>query len=261
MTDHSSPGWGSSTLPSSSRPGAIKHSGAQPSKGTDENTPLLARSHTDINEEEQRPHTATSNLRSALTLPKINPRRRWPSLVALLILCIIVILIMIVGFVFPGAMHDYAMQAVVFEPNSLSVESFTQSGVNVRVEGLFHMDASQVEDKNVRNIGRFGTWIAGKVETLPMEVEVYLPEYGDLPLGTADVPRLDLDIRNGHMNKISVVAYVEPGDFSGLPKIARDWMEGRLGQLRVLGKAQVVIKSGFIKLPQQTIVQEVVFTG
>lgn len=153
------------------------------------------------------------------------------------------------------------MQAADFKPTKLALDSLTPNGVRVQVEGDFSMDASKVQRKSVRNFGRFGTWIASEVETGPTNVEVYLPEYGNAPLGKAKIPGLKVSVRNGHTTHISMVTDVEPSSFDNIRNLANDWLDGRLGQIRVKGKAEVPLKSGFIHLGTQAIEESLVFQG
>ena len=188
-------------------------------------------------------------------------KRRWPSLLALLILCLLAVLIMVFAFFAPSVVEQYATQAVVFEPTSLSIDSFTASGVRARIQGDFSMDASRVKKKSVRDLGRFGTWIAHEAESGESDVEVSLPEYGNVVLGEAHVPGIKVDIRNGHTTHVDFLSDLEPGSKEGIRRIANDWIDGRIGQLRVLGKAEVPLKSGLFHFGTQTVRQELLFAN
>lgn len=153
------------------------------------------------------------------------------------------------------------MQAADFKPTKLSLDSLTADGVKVQVEGDFTMDASRVHKQSVRNMGRFGTWIASEVETGSTEVNVYLPEYDNILVGKAVVPAIKVSIRNGHTTHISFLADLKPGPFDELRNVANDWIDGRLGQIRLRGKAEVPLKSGLIHLGKQTIEESLVFQG
>lgn len=270
----SDPAWGESTTTTSSRPPSRKSSRSvhssrsqQPSSRTTETTPLLTQEENsrDEDENDNGPHPADSAplLSSDQDVPdrKEKKSRIRPSVIALLLLCVVVILIMVVGFFAPEAVQEYAMQAAVFEPTSLSVDSFTSTGVRARVQGDFSMDASRVKKKSTRDLGRFGTWIAKEVESGESCVEVYLPEYGNVLLGTARVPPVKINIRNGHTTHIDLLADLEPGQVDGIRRVANDWLDGRLGQLRVQGKAKLPLKSGIFHLGEQTISQSLVFNG
>lgn len=151
------------------------------------------------------------------------------------------------------------MQAAVFEPTGLSIQAFTAHGVRARVQGQFTMDASRVKKKPVRDLGRFGTWIARQVETGHSSLHVSLPEYGNVLLGTADVPNVLVDIRNGHTTAVDFLSDLQPGDIDGIRRIAKDWLDGRLGQLRILGSANVPLKSGLFSFGTQKLSQSFTF--
>jgi hypothetical protein len=186
---------------------------------------------------------------------------RWPSLVALVLLILGGILIIILAFVAPGIVKEYAEQAIVVEPQSLSIDSFTASGVRTRIKASVRLDSSRVTQDPVRNLGRFFTYIASEVETGESDVEVSLPEYGNVVLGTAQVPPIRMSIRDGQWKFIDILVDVKPGHVDGLRSIANDWIDGRLGRLRVLAKAQVPLKSGLISIGRQDIRQELTLSN
>jgi hypothetical protein len=168
---------------------------------------------------------------------------------------------MLLGFFVPEAMEEYAMQAKEFELTSLSLPSYTPTGVRARIQGSFKMDASKVKKKSVRDLGVFGTWLAKEVQSQESLVTVSLPEYGGVVLGTARIPSIRVNVRNGHKTPIDFLADLRPGDVDGIRKIADDWLSGRLGQLRVQGDADVKLKSGIFSLGKQTLSQSMVFAG
>ncbi|KAE9377752.1 hypothetical protein N431DRAFT_398774 [Stipitochalara longipes BDJ] len=236
-----------------------------------EDTPLLSRSDDaprydgDDEREARIPSPAATSLRSLQngqgSTKSTKPGRRWPTVVAVGVLGLLVLGIIAGAFFTPAIVEEYAKEALVIEPTNLSIDSFTTTGVRVKVQALFRMDASRVKNKHVRNIGRFGTWIARAVESQESKVEVYLPEYGNILIGTAAVPRIVVDIRNGHTTAIDFPTDLEPGDLEGIRQIANDWLEGRLDQIRVLGKAEVGLKSGLIPLGTQSISESLIFEG
>ena len=176
-------------------------------------------------------------------------------------LCILIIAILAFGFAMPAIVEEYADQAAVFEPTDLSIQSITSTGVKARVQGDFVLDASRVRRKSVRDLGRFGTWIAAAIEATPSNVHVYLPERDNILLGTAEIPPAVVSIRNGKVTHLDFVAEIEPGDFDGIRQIAKDWIDGRLSQLRVTGKGDIALKSGIFRLGTQTISKDVMFKG
>jgi len=257
-------------LGSSSRP-ASRHS--HQDREDHEHTPLLSRSDStarydgaeDEDEGELIPSPAATSLRT-LQNGNASPNskksgRRWPTILAITLLGAAVIVIITGAFFAPAVVEEYAKESVVIEPTSLSIAEITSDGVTARVQATFRMDASKVKNKNVRNIGRFGTWLAREVETKETIVEVFLPEYGEILIGTAVVPRIVVDIRNGHGTAIDFLTKLQPGDLDGIRRVANEWLEGHLGQIRVLGKADVGLKSGIFPLGTQTIADSLVFEG
>ncbi|KAL9604995.1 MAG: hypothetical protein Q9219_000183 [cf. Caloplaca sp. 3 TL-2023] len=240
----------------------------KPSADPQESTSLLSedvnhRNYGDAPDRENAPSTAASTLRSLRdgSSKKGKNSRIWPSIIALTILTIVLLAILGLGFAAPEVAEQYAKEAMTFEPTDLSIDSFTSSGVRARIQGDFRMDASKVHQKPVRDLGRVGTWIAKRVQSKPTTVEVYLPEYGDVLLGSADIPSITMDIRNGHTTHLDFVSELTAGDLGGIRRIANDWLDGSLGHLRVRGSADVSIKSGIFNFGTQTLSQEIVFKG
>ena len=234
-----------------------------------ESTPLLSRDidHLNYHSAPRNDDGASSAAASSLRFlqngdsPKGGNSIRWPTAVALTMLSLIAIAILGLGFAGPEVVEEYAKQAMVFEPTDLSIDSFTSLGVKARIQGDFMLDASRVQKKPVRDLGRAGTWIAKAVESKRSKVEVYLPEYGNILLGTANVPPIVVDVRNGHITHIDFLSNLAAGDINGIRQIANDWLGGRIGQLRVVGVADVDLKSGIFGIGTQRLTQELLFKG
>lgn len=188
-------------------------------------------------------------------------QRRWATIISLSILGVLFIAILGLGFAAPAIVEEYAKEALVVEPTSLSIDSFTATGVRARIQANFVLDGSRVQKKAVRDLGRAGTWIAKEVESGESLVEVYLPEYDNLLLGTADVPPIKVSVQDGHYTHIDFLANLEPGEVDGLRQIANDWLDGRLSSLVVKAVATAPLKSGIFKLGKQTLSQSLLFQG
>jgi len=247
---------------------SIRSKRSQRSSCSTESTPLLSRedgygTYGEASANGVATSPAATSLRSLQGGPPTKGRNssRWPTIVALTTLSLVAATILSLGFAAPAIVEKYAKEALVFEPTNLSIDSFTATGVKARIQGNFTLDASRVHQKAVRDLGRFGTWIAKAVESKESQVTVYLPEYDDILLGTAIVPPIVVDVRDGHTTPIDFVANLEPGDVDGIRQIANDWLNGRLGRLRVQGKADVPLKSGLFNLGTQTISESLVFEG
>lgn len=243
-----------------------KHSNQ--SKHSEESTPLLSQDADDRDYGDAPDHNgaaspAASSLRSLQNGGSTNGkhRRRWPTIIALTILSLLLIVILCLGFAAPAVVEEYAKEAIVFEPTNLSIDSFTTTGVRARIQGNFMLDGSKVHRKPVRDLGRAGTWIARKVESKQSNVEVYLPEYGDIILGTAIIPPIVVDIRDGHTTHIDFLSDLAAGDIDGIRRMANDWLEGRIGRLSVRGVADVPLKSGIFGLGTQSLSETIVFDG
>ncbi|KAL6714892.1 hypothetical protein ACLMJK_007152 [Lecanora helva] len=206
---------------------------------------------------------AASSLRSLQSANSLKGKKstRWPTIIALTILGIVVVVILCLGFAAPAVVEEYAKQALVFEPTDLSIDSFTSTGVKARIQGDFMLDGSKVEKKSVRDLGRASTWIAKAVESRRSKVQIYLPEYDDLLLGTASIPPVVANIRDGHTTHINLISDLEAGDRDGIRRMAMDWVDGRLGHLSVRGVANVPLKSGIFSLGTQTLVQSMTLSS
>jgi hypothetical protein len=172
-----------------------------------------------------------------------------------------IITILILAFFVPAVVKKYAKEAAVFKPTNLAIESATSEGVRARVKGDVYLDANRVNGRSVRNIGRFATWIGREVETGKSEVNVYLPEYGDILVGSASLPSIKLNVRNNHVNHLEFEADLVAGNIEGLRSVAVDWLEGRLDHLSLQGKATMHLKSGLLSLGEQILTDSVILQG
>jgi hypothetical protein len=238
----------------------------------EESTPLLSRSSRtprydgeEDDVQDRLPSPAATSLQSLQDgRPSSSSEKgatRWPTIAAIATLGTAALLIIAGAFVAPTVVEEYAKQAMVIEPTSLSIEKFTATGVQARIQANFRLDASRVEKDAVRNIGRAGTWIAREIESKEATVNVYLPEYGNILIGTATVPRVVVNIRNGHTTKVDFLADLVPGEVEGIKSIANDWLQGKLATLKVQGMTDVELKSGIFPLGTQSISESLVFEG
>jgi len=252
---------------STSRPASMRSKKSQPdsSRDTDESTPLLANGdggdRTYDGEEHDHLTESTSLLHPSDVRPGTKRKVPWPSIIALLLLCVFTVVIMLLGFFVPEIMEEYALQAKEFDIQSISLPEFTATGARARIQGVFWMNAANVKRKSVRDLGVFGTWLAKKVKSSDSTVKVYLPAYDNLILGTANIPSIELDIQSGHRNDLDFLVDLEPGDVEAIRAVANDWLDGRLDKLSLRGAADVKLQSGILSLGTQTIAQTVVLQG
>ncbi|ETS78838.1 hypothetical protein PFICI_08691 [Pestalotiopsis fici W106-1] len=243
---------------SSKNKGAERHSG--------ETTPLLSSTAETprYDGEHDDPNTAGSIRSRHSQTPSTHPpneqkSRRWPSAIAMGILGLIVVAIIALAFIVPDAVQEYAQQAAVLEPTNLSLDSITTDGVKARIQAKFRLDGSRVQNDHVRRIGMATTWIANSIGTEETKVAVSLPEYNDALLGTAVVPPLTINLREGYTTDLDFVTEISPGDVEGIRSIANEWLEGRLDRLRLKGATDLTLKSGIIPLGTHNIVESMVF--
>ena len=187
-------------------------------------------------------------------------QRRWPTIIALTVLCVAVV-VTCIGFAVPSITQEYAKQALVFEPDNLSIDSFTSFGVRARIQGVFYLDASRVQKKAVRDLGNFFTWIAREAKSGESDVDVYLPDYGNVLLGSATIPSVTVNVRNHHYNHLDMFVDLEPGDVDGIRRVAKDFLDHRLDRLSVQAVAKVPLRSGLINIGTQTVRKAMTFQG
>ncbi|OTA65265.1 hypothetical protein K449DRAFT_327051 [Hypoxylon sp. EC38] len=185
--------------------------------------------------------------------------RRWASFIAMGILGAVVIAIIVLAFIVPEAVQEYAQQAAVIEPTNLALESITANGVRARIQAKFHLDGSRVPNDHVRRVGRATTWVAYQLESTETKVEVRLPEYDNVLLGSAIIPPLVVNLRDGDLTTFDFVTEIMPGELDGIRTIANDWLEGRLEKLRLNGVADISLKSGIFPLGTHTVSETLLF--
>ena len=239
-----------------------------PAKRPEESTPLLSRNENnggygDAPIRDEAGSRAASSLRSLQDggFAKGKSPMRWPTKIALTIMSLVFIVILCLGFAAPAVVEEYAKQAMVFEPTDLSIDSFTHTGVKARIRGGFTLDGSRVARKPVRDLGRAGTWLARAVRSGQSKVQVYLPEYDNLLLGTANIPPIVVDIRDGHTTHMDFLSDLKAGNLDGIRRMAMDWIEGRIAGLTIKGVADVPLKSGIFSLGTQSLVHILRFDG
>lgn len=224
----------------------------------DESTPLLSDRQKRDNDDGAQPDPSPS---LSKRLAKARARWRWPSIIAILVLATLFVAIIVLGFVTPPAVRQYVESAVVFEPTSLSLESMTADGVRARIQAKLRLDASRVSGINARRIGKFLADLMGKLGTDVTRISVRLPHYQDALLGTAAVPPFSIDLVNGHTNQLDFVTHVAPGNPEVLRQVLKEWLGGKLDQLKVTGAAALRLKSGIVPLGTHDVVESVVIQG
>lgn len=239
------------------------------SSSLNETTPLLPTTSAaqSLSEDNQRSSgtlstRAASDLRQSISgqsLRKGRSCRRWPSILALFSLCLVAVFILFLGFGAPQIVNEYAQQALVIKPVSLSIGAATDNGVWAKISADLTMDASRVQRKSIRDLGRFGTWIARKVESKETLLTVRLPEYSNMVVGTAVAPAVVLDIRNGHTTSLTFDSHLTLVEAEPIRAAARQWLNGELENIVFNAEAHVELKSGLLPLGRQQIAQSLSF--
>ncbi|KAK8077535.1 hypothetical protein PG996_003705 [Apiospora saccharicola] len=196
---------------------------------------------------------------SSIHSHKTKSTRRWPSFIAMGVLGLMVIAIIALAYIVPDAVQEYAKQAAVVEPTSLSLESITADGLRARIQATFRLDGARVANGHVRRVGKAATWIANQLGTEETTIVVTLPDYENLLLGTATIPPLVIYLKDGEVTDFDFVTDIVPGNMEGIRSIANEWLEGRLDKVRLRGKADLALKSGLLPLGTHSVAESLVF--
>ncbi|KFX99230.1 hypothetical protein V490_01891 [Pseudogymnoascus sp. VKM F-3557] len=233
-----------------------------------ENAPLLSQGHGtpryDGGEDHPPLSPASASLRSIQSgdsNSSTTKSKSWATITAVTGLSISVLVIISVLFFAPAVVEEYSKQSMVIDPTGLSIDSFTSTGVRARVQADFQLDAAKCKNSAIRTFGRLGTYIAHTVESEETEVKVYLPEYDNLLIGTATIPKVHASIRNGDVTHLDFLTDVKPAETTDLQRIVNDWLSGRMTQLTVKGMVDVPLKSGLFHLGNKTISPTFVLEG
>lgn len=221
-----------------------------------ESSPLLSDEDNHSQHEDTDPLPSTTQAK-----PQGKKKFRWASLLAIFLLAAAVVAVIVLGFLVPPAVKTYVENAVVLEPTGLSLEEITQDGVRARIQANFRLDGSRVNDENARRIGRFATGIMRKLGTEETKLSVYVPQYGDALLGSVVVPPITLSLVDGHNTVMDFITNLNPGDSESLRTIVNEWLDGKLDHIKLTGKTDVKLKSGFLPLGTHNVVESMVFEG
>ncbi|KAI5854431.1 hypothetical protein BZA05DRAFT_443929 [Tricharina praecox] len=190
---------------------------------------------------------------------KARRRRNW-SVVALAALCGLILAILSLGFFVPAAAERYAQDAVALDIDSVGVDSFTDKGVKVAVQAKVNVDARRVKGWGVRTLGRIGTFVVGHVSVKEFDVRVHLPDYDNALVGTARVPGMTIDIRNGHTTNLYFVTDTQPGSVDTIRLLANDYLSGNLNSVKVLGEVDLRIRKWFVSVNPGRMIRELILT-
>lgn len=179
----------------------------------------------------------------------------------MIVLALSALTVMLFAFVAPAALEEYAKEATVIEPTNLSLVSITSNGIRARIQANFRLDAQRVTNEHARRVGKAATWLVRELGTEETKINVYLPDYNNMLLGSASVPPLKVSVVEGRNNAVDFVADLAPGDADGIRTIANEWLKGRLDSVRVRGQADIQLKAGLIPLGTHSIAESLTFEG
>lgn len=188
-------------------------------------------------------------------------KTRWPSIIAMIILAFIGLAVLVLAFIVPPALQEYAKEAVVLEPTNLSLESITAHGIRARVQLNFRVEAQRVENEHVRRIGKTVSWIVREMGTGKTKINFHLPDYKNALLGSAVVPPTSASIVDGENTAVDFVAELAAGEAEGIRRIANQWLEGKLKNVQIRGEADVQFNAGIIPLGTHFIENSLTFEG
>ena len=179
----------------------------------------------------------------------------------MLVLASLVVVVIVVGFVVPPAVQNYVEKALVLEPTDLKLESLQSEGAQARIQANFRLDGSRVHDANSRRLGRLVTGVMRKLATKETQVQVSLPDFDNAILGTAVIPPLVVDIRDGQTNQMDFITDLNPGEAENIMIVVNRWLDGKLDHVKLTGTAAVQLQSGIFPLGTHDVRESVVFEG
>jgi hypothetical protein len=256
--------------PLSSATGSSKAHNTREAEETSESTPLLSSSAATPRYDGERDDAHHSDAASVAshatnTAPARSAKTRsirWPSVIAMVVLSLFALAVMILAFIVPDAIQEYAKHATVLEPTDLSLVSLTSDGVKVRIQADFRLDSQRVENEHVRRVGKAVSWLVGQLGSdKETQIGVYLPDHNNILIGTGRIPPMKVSILDGRNNAVDFVADLMPGDAEGIRMIANEWLEGRLDGLRVKAQADLHLKAGIIPIGTHTVAESMTLEG
>lgn len=150
---------------------------------------------------------------------------------------------------------------MAFDINSIGVDSFTDKGVKLAVQAKINVDARRVKSWGVRTLGKIGTYVVGHVTVKEFDVRARLPDYDNAVVGTARVPGMTIDIRNGHTTSLNFVTDTQPGSVDTIRLLANDYLSGDLSSIKVMGEVDLRIRKWFLSVNPGRMTREIVLEG
>ena len=191
--------------------------------------------------------------------PNRKQRWRWPSIIALTALCVVIILIIVFAFITPSVVREYARQAAEIETPRFALEDVSKDSVKIRVKVNGRLNAEKVKHGFTRNLGKFATAIGRRVSAGSTTVSILNDSRDTLAL--VSLPSQTLDIRNGHWNHLDIPSQIKPDDLKAIKKLAKKALHGDLKELALIGSANVPLKVHGIALGTHAIQEKITFEG
>ncbi|KKA29556.1 hypothetical protein TD95_001687 [Thielaviopsis punctulata] len=196
--------------------------------------------------------SSTTKATAANPVKTKSTRSSLPSLIAIITLGLVSALIMVGVFILPHNVEAYVKQAVVLEPTNLAIESVTSNGVRARIQGTFQLDSRRVTEDTARKVGSLATWAVHSLGTAETRLDLYHAVGGNMNaqqhLGSLTVPPLAINLVDGHVTTLDFVTDLVPGSAEVFRSLANQWLDGQLGSITVVGKANLTVNSGVIPL-------------
>ncbi|KAF3907215.1 hypothetical protein ABW20_dc0101021 [Dactylellina cionopaga] len=173
-------------------------------------------------------------------------------------LCSLTLMILVLGFFLPEVAQEYARSATHFQLDSLSVDSFTVNGVQIRIQAQITLDSTKVESPLVKSFGISAGFLARQIKIGSSKVRLYLPEYQSGALGTATYPDFVINLEAGHTTNVDILCEVVPGSLEGIKPAISDYLAGKINSLRVQGESDIQLNTGILPLGTHKIIEEVI---
>ncbi|KAK6509982.1 hypothetical protein TWF481_004696 [Arthrobotrys musiformis] len=245
------------------------------------NTPLLRTSDASIQGDVDCPRISPQPTeRTPLVLPIVNRRGSDGSLssssrsdherikrgsksprilvITLVSLCFATLSILFLGFMLPEAAQGYAKKAADIQLDSLSVDSFTQDGIRVRIQGQVVLDSDRVKNILLKGLGVLVGSVARKVKIGPSKALLYLPDYPEGVLGTASYPELVVNLRSGQSTNLDILCTLMPASLDGVKPVIDDYLSGKIHTLRVQVESNMPLTSGILPLGTHKVTHEII---
>ena len=206
-------------------------------------------------QEQQPPPPPLSKIRSVL-------QGRWHTILAIGLLCLIIIFILVLLFVAPVLVQQYAVEAAVVDIQSvrlIQVAQEQQEGV-MQVQASVMLDKERVRSGWARAFGVMAASVFRSVSTtgdamVGIGVKGYGGSSNNLVSAVLPSPLL-IKLQPGYRTQLDVQSIVRVEDADGIEDVVKAVLDGAVDKLDVVAQTQVGIRAGrFIPLGVRTFEQ------